>query len=271
MGGCQSCPEVYPTITKVTKFEDINKHYTISSYVISRSKNSIIRQAVDSSGKKYAVKTIDKRKISSIEMLKNEIEISTSLSNENIIKYYNVYENNSKIHIVMDYVDGGDLFDFITNSKQKKCREKLSIDIFYQIASVLYYLHNKAKVIHRDIKPENFLIKKQKNKKPQIKLIDFGLACRKSKEITMRCGTEGYFPPEYYTRTQFDEKVDIWSAGLTLLNLLTGAHPFSKIDGQTPLKNQILNKKISFDVKDDRFSKDILCVDSRVDESACRI
>ena len=97
MGGCQSCPEVYPRITKVTKFEDINKHYTISSYVISRSKNSIIRQAVDSSGKKYAVKTIDKRKISSIEMLKNEIEISTSLSNENIIKYYNVYENNSKI------------------------------------------------------------------------------------------------------------------------------------------------------------------------------
>lgn len=248
MGTCQSCPEVYPRISKVTKFEDINKHYSILSYVISRSKNSIIRQAIDSNGKKYAVKTIDKRKISSVEMLKNEIEISTSLSHENIIKYYNVYENNSKIHIVMDYIDGGDLFDFITNSKQRKCREKQSIDIFYQIASVLYYLHNKAKVIHRDIKPENFLIKILKNKKPQIKLIDFGLACRKSKEITLRCGTEGYFPPEYYTKSQFDEKVDIWAAGLTLLNLLTGAHPFSKIEGKTPLKEQILNKKISFDV-----------------------
>lgn len=248
MGVCQSFPEVYPRISKVTKFEDITHHYSISNSIISRSKNSIIREATDSKGKKYAVKSIDKKKVSSLEMLKNEIEISVSLSHENIIKYYNVYETNSKIHIVMDYIEGGDLFDFITNSKLKKCREKLSIDIFFQIVNVLNYLHNKAKIIHRDIKPENFLIKILKNKKPQIKLIDFGLACRKSNDITLRCGTEGYFPPEYYTRTTFNEKIDIWGTGLTLFNLLTGAHPFSKQDSKIPLKNQILDKNISFDI-----------------------
>lgn len=248
MGVCQSFPEVFPRVSKMTKFEDITHHYSISNSIISRSKNSIIREATDSKGKKYAVKSIDKKKISSIEMLKNEIEIPFSLSHENIIKYYNVYETNSKIHIVMDYIDGGDLFDFITNSKLKKCKEKLTVDIFFQIVNVLNYLHNKAKIIHRDIKPENFLIKILKDKKPQIKLIDFGLACRKTYDISLRCGTEGYFPPEYYTRTTFNEKIDIWGAGLTLLNLLTGAHPFSKQDIKMPLKNQILYKSISFDI-----------------------
>ena len=186
----------------------------------------------------YALKTIEKRKIlmtyGKLDNIYDEINIHSKLYHQNIIKLYNVYEDEETINIIMEYAKEGNLYHLIKKEKNGFSEQK-SYEFFIQIINAVYYLHSNN-IIHRDIKPENILIGDDN----KLKLCDFGWA----KELTLEnrstfCGTMEYMAPEIVGSDNYDYSVDIWSLGILLYELLFGHSPF----------NADSNKNIIFNIK----------------------
>ena len=186
----------------------------------------------------YALKTIEKRKIlmtyGKLDNIYDEINIHSKLYHQNIIKLYNVYEDEETINIIMEYAKEGNLYHLIKKEKNGFSEQK-SYEFFIQIINAVYYLHTNN-IIHRDIKPENILIGDDN----KLKLCDFGWA----KELTLEnrstfCGTMEYMAPEIVGSENYDYSVDIWSLGILLYELLFGHSPF----------NADSNKNIIFNIK----------------------
>ena len=187
--------------------------------------------------KLYALKEIDKRKLlvsyGKCDIIYNEINIHSKLDHENIIKLYNIHEDNENINIIMEYAENGNLYELI--KKENGFSEYKAFEYFIQVVNAVYYLHSNN-IIHRDIKPENILIGDDN----KIKLCDFGWA----KELTLEnrstfCGTVEYMAPEIVENENYDYRVDIWSLGILLYELLYGHSPFKA----NSTKNVILNIK----------------------------
>jgi calcium-dependent protein kinase len=162
-------------ISEKTKYADINKTIKIKDIFLGKGVTGIIREGEDNQGNTYAIKSIWKNDIAKNIYFKREIEITLKCIHDNIIKCYEIYEDNTSIHLILELCNGGDLFDYIINSKNQKIEEEEAMNILEQILKALIYLHEEIGVIHRDIKPENFLIKNI-NGKNIIKLIDFGFS-----------------------------------------------------------------------------------------------
>jgi len=200
--------------------------------------------------KLYALKVIDKRKLlisyGKLDIIYNEINIHSKLDHENIIKLYNVYEDDENINIIMEYAPHGNLYELLTKEKNGFSEYK-AFEYFIQVVNAVYYLHNNN-IIHRDIKPENLLIGEDN----KIKLCDFGWA----KELTLEnrstfCGTVEYMAPEIVENENYDYGVDIWSLGILLYELLYGHSPFKANN----TKNVILNIKSHILTYDDKNKK----------------
>ncbi len=224
--------------------------YKILSSNIGHGSFGHVLLGMDNSGKKYAIKCIKKTKIVKGQLLANEVRIGTKMNHQNIIGIKEVYEDMKKISFVMEYYEGGDLFDFITKNPNGKLDDINSIDIICQILNALNYLHNEEKICHRDLKPENFLITITEQNRPLVKLIDFGLSqyINNQEKMSGKIGTTKYMAPEILARKLYDEKVDIWSAGIILFNMITGYEPFTTSAGEDLTKWQILKKPINFDI-----------------------
>ena len=181
-----------------------------------------------------------------LDIIYNEINIHSKLAHENIIKLYNIHEDNENIDIIMEYAENGNLYELISK-EQGGLSESKAFDYFIQVVNAVYYLHNNN-IIHRDIKPENILIGNDN----KIKLCDFGWA----KELTLEnrstfCGTVEYMAPEIVGSENYDYSVDIWSLGILLYELLYGHSPFKASN----TKNVILNIKTHELIYDDKNKK----------------
>lgn len=155
--------------------------------------------------------------------IESEIDIMKSLEHSNIVKLYDVlYDNCNNINLIMEYCDLGDLSLFL-NSKPLK--EKYAKRFMIQIKNAVEYLY-KRNIFHRDIKPQNILLTKNKI----IKLSDFGFAKRfNSKDDKMSstiCGSPIYMAPEIIKQNNYNTKVDLWSIGIILYEMITGIVPF---------------------------------------------
>ena len=203
----------------------------------------------DKNGQTYAIKIIKKKKILKGQLLANEVRIGTKMAHPNILGIKEVYEDMKTISFVMEYCEGGDLFDFITKNPNGKLDDINTIDIFIQILNAINYLHNEVYICHRDIKPENFLITINEQNRPIVKLIDFGLAqyINKGQKMRGKIGTIMYMAPEILKKEPYDEKIDIWSTGIILYNMMTGCSPFTAGDANFKIY-QILNREINFDL-----------------------
>lgn len=142
---------------------------------------------------------------------------------------------------MLEYAERGNLFNFIR--KQRTLSEFQKVAIFEKVCSAVEYLHSQ-RVIHRDIKPENILL----NAQFEVKLCDFGWAAALSaNEIRNTfCGTYEYMAPEIYRNKNYDDKVDIWSLGILLYELLHGYSPF-KGKAMKDVYSNIFNRKIRFE------------------------
>jgi len=197
----------------------IKNNYKIQKEKIGQGSFGHILIGRDNSGKIYAIKIIKKKKILKGQLLANEVRIGTKMHHQNILGIKEVYEDIKTISFVMEYCDGGDLFDFITKSPQGKLDDINTIDILIQILSALNYLHNEENICHRDLKPENFLISISEQNRPIVKLIDFGFAqyISKGQKMSGKIGSFMYMAPEILKNQPYDEKIDIWSADVILL------------------------------------------------------
>ena len=236
-----------------TKFTDISNIIKIKDTFVGRGSSGIIREGVDINGKKYAIKSIFKNDLIKNMYYKREVEITLNLDHENIIKCYNIYEDKNSLHFVLELCEGGDLFDYILNHQNNKIEENEAIALLEQMLKSLIYLHEEVGIVHRDIKPENFLISNINGKKI-IKLTDFGFSDYLPKKhnnnltknlLSEQLGTPQYAAPEIYEGKEYDSKVDLWSLGVVLYNMINGTQLFGHSKGDN-IKNDVLYKKINF-------------------------
>lgn len=196
----------------------------------------------------YACKKMNKRQIKDKSRFKTEIDLLRATDHPNIIKLYDIFEDNSYIYLIMEECNGGEFFDRLAKkSKQKKMyTEKDAAKIFKQILEAINYLHAHG-VCHRDLKPENILFSTLAEDSA-IKLIDFGLSkVFNGDNNTMKgaVGTTFYMAPEVITG-KYNEKCDVWACGVILYIMLCGKPPFYS-QNEEELKKKICSMKFGFD------------------------
>lgn len=153
-----------------------------------------------------------------------EITMMKLMNHRNIMRLYDVYENDKDLFLVLEYVEGGELFDFLVNRGRLPKHEALVY--FKQIIYGLNYAHTFS-IIHRDLKPENILIASLSP--PLIKIADWGMAAFAPPffQLETYCGSPHYASPEIVNGEKYQgNATDIWSCGVILYALLTGRLPF---------------------------------------------
>lgn len=175
---------------------------------------------------KFAVKQINKEVVykssRGSSAVISEIEIMRKLNHPFIVKLFSVYENETFVSLVLEYVEGGDLYQRV--QKKMKFSESVSAKFIQNMLEILKYIHS-LNIVHRDIKPENILMTSLEEDS-EFKLCDFGLACISGDDQVLRCGSPGYVAPEILMKKKYNNKVDVFSAGIILFIILSGRAPF---------------------------------------------
>ncbi|XP_031778102.1 serine/threonine-protein kinase BRSK2 isoform X2 [Nasonia vitripennis] len=176
------------------------------------------------SGKKVAVKIINREKLSESVLIKveREIAIMKLIDHPHVLGLSDVYENKKYLYLVLEHVSGGELFDYLV--KKGRLTPKEARRFFRQIISALDFCHSHS-ICHRDLKPENLLLDEKNN----IKIADFGMASLQpaGSMLETSCGSPHYACPEVIRGEKYDgRRADVWSCGVILYALLVGALPF---------------------------------------------
>ena len=182
-------------------------------------------------GNELAIKVINKERITSFSSLRrvsNEISILKSLNCSFVIKILDVIHTKTKLYIITEK-GGQDLFEFF-DEHPDGVSESWAQEITAGIVTGVLYCHLHS-VCHRDLKPENLLLRfdQENGKLLDLKLCDFGLSTRYTagESLTDFCGSPGFFAPEMITKGSYlGDKVDIWSVGCILLELVLGHERF---------------------------------------------
>ncbi|TRM62174.1 kinase-like domain-containing protein [Schizophyllum amplum] len=162
-----------------------------------------------------------------------EITMMKLMNHPNIMRIYDVHEGETQLYMVLEYVEGGELFDFLVNRGKLSSPEALVF--FKQIIYGLNYAHTFS-IIHRDLKPENILIASLSP--PLVKIADWGMAAfaPPTLQLETSCGSPHYASPEIVNGEAYTgNSTDIWSCGVILFALLTGRLPFDDKDVRTLL------------------------------------
>ncbi|KAF2576539.1 hypothetical protein F2Q70_00000416 [Brassica cretica] len=179
-------------------------------------------------GQTVAVKIISKAKMTSalsIEDVRREVKLLKALSgHKHMVKFYDVYEDNDNVYVVMELCEGGELLDRIL-ARGGRYPEVDAKRILVQILSATAFFHLQG-VVHRDLKPENFLFT-SRNEDAVLKVIDFGLSdfIRYDQRLNDVVGSAYYVAPEVLHRS-YSTEADMWSIGVISYILLCGSRPF---------------------------------------------
>ncbi|KAL1732172.1 hypothetical protein EV714DRAFT_270929 [Schizophyllum commune] len=202
-----------------------------------------------------------------------EITMMKLMNHPNIMRIYDVHEGETQLYLVLEYVEGGELFDFLVNRGKLSSPEALVF--FKQIIYGLNYAHTFS-IIHRDLKPENILIASLSP--PSVKIADWGMAAfaPPTLQLDTSCGSPHYASPEIVNGESYTgNSTDIWSCGVILFALLTGRLPFDDKDVRTllakvrsgrydmpafidPLAKDLLSRMLVIDVNKRITMKEIL-------------
>lgn len=168
---------------------------------------------------------------SDIAGFESEVGILQSLRHKNIAKLVDFRKTQNNFYLFLEYCEGGNLAEYIRT--RRKLPEPEAIKIFGQIIRGLAAMHH-SKVMHRDLKPSNIILHNG-----TVKIADFGLACKFSKDQMLRtfAGTPLYMAPEILKGHVYNQKVDIYSAGNVLYEMLYGVTPFKGRDLKTLLES----------------------------------
>ncbi|CAG9321515.1 unnamed protein product [Blepharisma stoltei] len=218
-------------LSKISIMTGVESDYNIKKQIGKGTFSTVwLAQDLYDNNNKYAIKSIPKALLtrpSTIEALKSEIFTLKTLDHPNVIKLHKIYESNTHVHLVLDYVEGGDLLKRLL--EKGPLSEKKASKFAVKLLKLLNYLA-QHQIVHRDIKLENILLVSDK-KETDFKLTDFGLACISNEELTDNCGSPGYVAPEILRKIPYGLKVDIFSVGVVLFMMLSARAPFS---GKSP-------------------------------------
>lgn len=179
-------------------------------------------------GHPFAVKILEKTRIKNLnfsDQIKREIATLKILKHPNVVRLHEVLASKTKIYMILEYVNGGELFDTIAS--KGKLSESNGRKMFQQLIDGVSYCHDKG-VYHRDLKLENVLV----DAKGSIKISDFGLSAlpqhlRDDGLLHTTCGSPNYVAPEILSNRGYDGATsDTWSCGVILYVILTGYLPF---------------------------------------------
>lgn len=196
---------------------------------------------------KYALKVVDKQHVltePNKSSFLREVEITYKIHHPNIVKLFGHFEDNECCYLLMEYIDGGDLFSYIPVNGKSKLKPEQTASIIKDVISAVYYIHHmNPPIMHRDIKPENVLI----TSGLKAKLTDFGLCAYIQPGILRKstCGSPIYMSPEMIDKTGHNEKIDIWSIGVLFFELLTGDQAWAG-ENLATIEYNIRNLRISW-------------------------
>ena len=216
--------------------EIFSKYYT--KQPIGKGTFSTVKLGINKETReKVAIKILEKSKIKikdDLERINREIKMLKDFNYINVIKIYEILENESYHYFIMEYCENGELFNHIVDLQ--RLSDKEASYFYYQLINGLEYIHSKG-VVHRDLKPENLLL----GKGNILKIIDFGLSnfFNGKNLLSTPCGSPCYASPEMVSGKKYNGfKIDIWSTGIILYAMVCGYLPFEDND------NEILFRKI---------------------------
>ena len=186
--------------------------------------------------KVYCIKVIEKSGIIQQKLeaqMNREIEIMYILNHPHCLRLKNHFEDDQNFYLVMPLAHKGQLYRVLR--KFRKFDERTAAQILRETISALQYLHSfKPPIIHRDIKPENLLL----NNGGRVLLADFGWSNFSDGDVRKTfCGTPEYIAPEMLLKKGHDTRVDIWSIGVLMFELLAGYSPFVAKSNQDLYQN----------------------------------
>jgi calcium-dependent protein kinase len=223
MGGCGS--KTTNQDVSITKHagKQIKKQYHISHEVIGKGAFAQVFKgnSISNPDLIVAIKSINKANMGQddLDAIGDEIKALQALDHPNIVKYFDVYEDNKYMFIVTEFCEGSTLMDLLTIKKHFS--ETETKHIIMQITSAINHCH-MIKVSHRDIKPTNIMIDDDMN----VTLIDYGLSkLTSTNRFKSIIGSPMYMAPEVF-KGSYSNKCDIWSLGVLTYHLITGNPPF---------------------------------------------
>ncbi|CAD8104485.1 unnamed protein product [Paramecium primaurelia] len=210
--------------------------YALKTQLGSGSFGTVYQVLDLKTNKNYACKIISKALLyqyNAESMIRQEIQIQSTLNHKNILKVYHSFEDNQNIYIISEYCSKGSL-----QFPKTPYQEKDVFNICISLLGALDCLHSN-KIIHRDLKLDNVFL----HEDGTYKLGDFGWATYIDKVEPILCGTTEYMPPEVVLKQQHDYKVDCYSLGALIYILLHTHFPF-QANSQTDLIGKIKNQEI---------------------------
>jgi len=182
----------------------------------------------------YAIKVCDKT-AASVSRLSREILLLKDVDHVNIIRLFRVYDSPNYMYFVMELCDAGHLCAMLKSRKSERIDESWARRLCSQLLSAISHMHSRG-ICHRDIKLQNILLDSHPVERAQIKVIDFGYGSRFIGALPMRSkvGTPYTIAPEVL-RESYDQRCDVWSAGVVLFIMLSGKRPFEPLECVGPL------------------------------------
>lgn len=239
------------TFVSIITDKNLTDYYSVKNEIGAGSYGKVFQVKNKQSGETRACKQLSIKHIQNFDKFKLEISILAKMDHPNIIKLYEVFQDKRYVYLVMEECTGGELFDKIIDKLQNDTifTEKEAAKLFKQVMNAVCYCHKEG-ICHRDLKPENLLLASKKDDSP-IKVIDFGLSnIFKDKKtgtetkMNTKVGTAYYVSPEVLSGN-YDEKCDVWSAGVILYILLCGDPPFNG-QNDAEIYKKIKAKKFTF-------------------------
>ncbi|GAX79937.1 hypothetical protein CEUSTIGMA_g7377.t1 [Chlamydomonas eustigma] len=197
---------------------------------------------------KVAIKIYNKSKLTKLNLrqVEREISIHSSMNHPHIVDFYAAFEDAGFIYLVLEYAEGGDLFDAVKRKGGRLSESSVVQQVLHPYLTALLYMH-KRRIVHRDIKPENTVFTREQ----VLKVTDFGLAVNANEERPVtRLGTLDYMAPEVLkcpdkylpsdnkerSDLAYDEAVDAWAMGVLAYELIVGRPPFGMADREGTMK-----------------------------------
>ena len=218
---------------------------------IGKGKFGLVKAGINKETKKpVAIKIMAKKNMdkSDMELAKVEIDILKISQHPNIIKLYDVFENENYIYIIMENCSGGDLLSYFEYHEYELPEPKVC-EIIHKLSMAVYYLHSYG-IVHRDLKPENILMT-DLSATADIRLLDFGLSkiIGNDEKCTEPYGTLSFVAPEVLQGKPYDKSVDLWSIGIITFLLLCGYLPFDDKHSEREIARQTIQDPVPYDNK----------------------